>query len=362
MADLRQLLQESTRQPLALSSTGVDALQCLCQETIGRCWEAVVTPCCCAAIVVLWLALSPEKFPLQADTFGSAAGTAGKQKWALILPSSARVSELTYVTIVGTRYPELDTFQNDIIQFGNYLQGEQSTRGGFLPIFWDAPNSYIHASTDIGEVVDWIRGKFSVTKEGNKNLAVLHNRNKMVNAFATTEWVAGSDGAVLSRSVTSCAGMTAYLVLLAQTRVGFLSGGRGKSFHQLTQQEQNAQKEEAFARATVALTRAQQICIITGPLDMRGLVGAAAIMGCLKYGACFSGLDAQDQPVLQLRLKDEDLLEAPDDSAFLQSLRISCSRVNGVYPPLALVEAFITDDDSTPRVRRLHLNNLLWWT
>ena len=97
---------------------------------------------------MLWLALAPEKFPLQADTFGSAAGTAGKQKWSLILPSSARVSELTYVTIVGTRYPELDTFQNDIIQFGNYLQGEQSTRGGgFCPFF--GMHSYIHASTDI---------------------------------------------------------------------------------------------------------------------------------------------------------------------------------------------------------------------
>ena len=106
-----------------------------------RCWDAVATPCCCAAIAVLWLALAPEKFPLQTDTFGSAAGTAGKQKWSLILPSSARVSELTYVTIVGARYPELDTFQNDIIQFGNYLQGEQSTRGGFLPIFWDAQYS-----------------------------------------------------------------------------------------------------------------------------------------------------------------------------------------------------------------------------
>ena len=32
-----------------------------------------------------------------------------------------------------------------------------------------------------------------------------------------------------------------------------------------------------------------------GPLDMRGLVGAATIMGCLKCGACFSGLDANDQ-------------------------------------------------------------------
>ena len=353
VAGLRQLLHESTRQPLELSTGSITVLQGLCQETIGRNWDAGITPCCCAAIAVLWLALAPERFPLQADTFSRAAGIAGKQKWSLILPSSARVSELTYVTMIGTRYPELDNLQNDVIQFGNYLQAEQCTRGGFLPIFWDAPYSYINASTDIGEVVDWIKSKFLVAKEGD--LAVLHNRNKMVNAFATTEWVSGSGGAIISRSVTSCAGMTAYLVLLAQTRVGFLSGGRGKSFHQLTRQEQAAQKEEAFARATVALTRAQQICIIMGPLDMRGLVGAATIMGCLKYGACFSGLDDQDDPVLLIRLKDEDLLEAPDDSAFLQSLRFSCARVNGVYPPLALAEAFITEEDSAPRVRRLHL-------
>ena len=59
--------------------------------------------------------------------------------------------------------------------------------------------------------------------------------------------------------------------------------------------------------------------------------------------------------MLLFRLKDEDLLEAPDDSAYLQSLRFSCARVNGVYPPLALAEAFITEEDSAPRVRRLHL-------
>eukprot|EP00434_Breviolum_minutum_P032667 symbB.v1.2.028888.t1/scaffold3106.1/size66573/4 len=149
--------------------------------------------------------------------------------------------------------------------------------------------------------------------------------------------------------------MTAFLVLLAQTRVGFLSGGRGKSFHQLRAQEQASQKEEAYARATVALTRAQQICFIMGPLDMQGLVGAATIIGCLKYGASFSGLDEQEDPVFLIRLKDDDLLESPDDSAFLQSLRFSCARVNGVYLPLALGEAYITEEDSAPKVRRLHL-------
>ena len=131
VAGLRQLLQDSIRQPLKLSTDSITVLQQLCQETIGKCWDAATTPCCCAALAVLWLALAPEKFPLQADTFSCAAGTAGKQKWSLILPSSARVSELTYVTIVGTRYPELDTLQNDIIQFSNYLQkGNNAPRVG----------------------------------------------------------------------------------------------------------------------------------------------------------------------------------------------------------------------------------------
>ena len=352
MAGLSQLLEECTKQPLGLSTGSVKVFQDLCKETIGGCWVAGITSCCCAAIAVLWLALAPERFPLQADTFRCAAGTAGKQKWSLILPSSARVSELTYNTIIGTRYPELDNVQNDIIQFGNYLQAEQCTRGGFLPIFWDAPYSYIQACTDIGEVVDWITDKFVVHNKGD--LAVLHNRN-MVNTFTNTEWVSGSGGAIISRSVTSCAGMTAFLVLLAQTRVGFLSGGRGKNYYQLPAQEQASQKEEAYARATVALTRAQQICFIMGPLDMQGLVGAATIIGCLRYGASFSGLDEQEDPVFLIRLKDDDLLESPDDSAFLQSLRYSCARVNGVYPPLALVEAYITEEDNAPKVRRLHL-------
>ena len=235
----------------------------------------------------MWLALAPKRFPLQADTFNCAAGTAGKQKWSLIPLSSVRVSELTYVTIIGTRYPELDNIQNDIIQFGNYLQAEQCTR-----------------RTLYQSSVDWITDKFLV--HNKSDLAVLHNRNKIVNTFTNTEWVLGSDGAIISRSITSCAGMTAFLVLLTQTRVDFLSGGREKSFHQ-----QASQKEEIYGRATVALIRAQQICFIMDLLDMQGLVGAATIIGCLKYGASFSG--------------QKDSVFLIDDSAFLQSLSLSCS-------------------------------------
>ncbi len=99
----------------------------------------------------------------------------------------------------------------------------------------------------------------------------------MVSTFGNSEWVTQSEGTVLSRSVTSCAGMRAHLVLLAETKVGFFSGWRSKPSHDLPPEEQQAQREEAYARATVALTRAQKLRLIMGPLDMRGLVGAATV-------------------------------------------------------------------------------------
>ena len=40
---------------------------------------------------------------------------------------------------------------------------------------------------------------------------------------------------------------------------------------------------------------------------------------------------------------------------FCKAYGFSCARVSGVYPPLSLVEAYITEEDSAPRVRRLHL-------
>ena len=50
--------------------------------------------------------------------------------------------------------------------------------------------------------------------------------------------------------------MTAHFVLLAQTKVGFLSGGRSRRMKELPEKEVLAQLEEVYARATVALTRA----------------------------------------------------------------------------------------------------------
>ena len=229
------------------------------------------------------MGLNQEKFPLLATTLQAAAGVSGSQRWALILPSSARVSLVTYTAVIAVRYPELDNVQNDLVCFGNYLLGEQATSGGFLPLFWDAPSAYMHAATDIGSAVDWLQSQVDLSSDENGCLAVLHNRNKMVATFGNSEWVTQSEGAVQSKSVTSCAGMTAHFVLLAQTKVGFLSGGRSRRMKELPEKEVLAQLEEAYARATVALTRAQKLCIIMFFFLNRWLHRISRILAVLGY-------------------------------------------------------------------------------
>ena len=137
------------------SKEDIVTLQLLCQEVGCPYHEELRSTACSVALVVLWMGLHQEKFPLLATTLQAAAGVSGPQKWALILPSSARVSLVTYTAVIAVRYPELDNVQNDLICFGNYLLGEQATSGGFLPLFWDAPSAYMHAATDIGSAVDW---------------------------------------------------------------------------------------------------------------------------------------------------------------------------------------------------------------
>ena len=351
---VKEMILETVGGARLSSASGITTLRTLCQEVGCSFHEELCIPVCCTALSVLWMALHKEKFPLLATSLQAAAGVAGKQRWALILPSSARVSLVTYTAVIAVRYPELDNLQNDTICFGNYLLGAQSTHGGFLPVFWDAPSAYMHAATDIGSAVDWVQSHYKLTSDENGCLAVLRNRNKMVTTFGNSEWATQSEGSVQSKSVTSCAGMTAHFVLLAQTKVGFLSGGRSKRMKELSHHEFLAQLEEAYARATVALTRAQKLCIIMGPLDMRGLMGAATVIGCLKYGAGVCGVH-DDNPSAEVYLKEKSIDAGPDDCAFLDSLRRSLNTPRGVYPPVAMAEIYCEDSRPLTRIRRLHL-------
>ena len=66
---------------------------------------------------------------------------------------------------------------------------------------------------------------------------------------------------------------------------------------------------------------------------MRGLLGAATVIGCLKYGAGVCGVYVNN-PSAEVFLKDGSLNDGPDDEAFLLSLRRSLKTARGVYPPV----------------------------
>ena len=155
---------------------------------------------------------------------------------------------------------------------------------GFLPIVWEVPGTDMEAADAVAVVTKYLRTLFEFRPDAAESLTVLHNRTNMVRVFGNSVTVKNSEGETRTRCVTSCAGSTSYMSVVAQTRRGFLSGGSASQTKNMTDQEKEIQLEEAYARATVALTRARRLCVLLCPLDQKGPIGAATILGCLQYG------------------------------------------------------------------------------
>ena len=181
------------RQLLTDGSAAIDpAVGQFWHELIGDSPPRLSTEIQRAAYAILWMGLRGEREGLPsmlATSFAEVAGVSGCEKWGLVLSSSARVSQVTYQTVVGVRYPELVTFNGTQWKFGKYVTQERPLRGGFLPIFWDVPRANIHAVEDIGAVVDWLTERCEFQADAKSNLAVLHNRNDMTNLFRASNWV-----------------------------------------------------------------------------------------------------------------------------------------------------------------------------
>ena len=104
----------------------------------------------------------------------------------------------------------------------------------------------------------------------------------------------------------------------------------------------------------MALTWARKMCVIFCPLDMKGLIGAATVMGSLMYGAghCWNGM-------INMHLQQSSSDACPSDDQFL--LQFDHVDVpNGTmaqrrYPPVALVECVADITQKHYKVRRLHL-------
>ena len=102
---LKLLLEEGEDDPT--ESEHITAVTQLWCEIFGDEPAWLDTRVCVTCFAILWLALKGEGVSSSvATTLDAAAGLAQRQKWGLILPSSARVSKLAHQTVIGVRYPE----------------------------------------------------------------------------------------------------------------------------------------------------------------------------------------------------------------------------------------------------------------
>jgi len=117
------------RQLLEGNSTAIDpAVEQTWHDLIGDSPPCLSREIQRAAFAILWMGLRGDREGLPsmlATSFAEAAGVAGRQKWGLVLSSSARVSQVTYQTVVGVRYPELVTFNGTSWNFGKFVTHER---------------------------------------------------------------------------------------------------------------------------------------------------------------------------------------------------------------------------------------------
>ena len=84
----------------------------------------------------------------------------------------------------------------------------------------------MHAVSDIGALVEWLQA----------NIEFGHDQ--------PTIWLYSAIKIVWSMSLdsASCAGMTAFMVVVAQTKVGFLTEGRGQRFRDISLKKRGIQR------------------------------------------------------------------------------------------------------------------------
>ena len=99
---------------------------------------------------------------IQAVLNSQTAGVSDIHAWGLMLPSSSRVSPVTYHAVVAVRYPDLCRQINDMWELGSFASGGLPNRPpGFQFVLWDT-NARINGlvATDLETLVSEVLTPF----------------------------------------------------------------------------------------------------------------------------------------------------------------------------------------------------------
>ena len=225
--------------------------------------------------------LLPMAGDLQAVLTSETAGVSSVHAWGLMLPSSSRVSPVTYHAVVAVRYPALCRLVNEMWELGSFASGGVPDKPpGFQLVLWDT-NAKINGlvAADLETIVSQIIPDFPQNVGFANGLFVMTTATDHKNNLNRSVLKKDNARTLRVETIANSAGGTAQVAIVAQPSIGFLNG-RFYSDGSPTEDT-----EDCLGRITVGLTRSKSLTVLVSPLDiMLGLMGMAQVVAAIAYG------------------------------------------------------------------------------
>ena len=257
-----------------------------------------------------------------------------------MLPSSSRVSPVTYHAVVAVRYPGLCREVNGGWELGSFASGGIPTRPpGSQMVLWDTnPSITGLVAADLEAIVGEVILDFADSIEYADGLFVMTTATDHKNNLNRTGLKRDNARRLRVETIANSAGGTAQVAIVAQPSTGFLNG---RFYADKTPTEDT---EDCLGRTTVGLTRSKSLTILVSPLDMLGLMGMAQVVATIAYGipGLRTGETTWSWP---------DFHSDPTQENLAQIQRWSLNQApDWTYPPLAIANQY--KDRHTKEIKR----------
>ena len=224
--------------------------------------------------------LLPMAGDIQAVLNSQTAGVSDIHAWGLMLPSSSRVSPVTYHAVVAVRYPDLCRKINGLWELGSFASGGLPDKPpGFQLVLWDT-NARINGlvATDLETLVSEVLSPFPHNAGFADGLFIMttatDHKNNLNRSVLKRDYVR----TLRVETIANSAGGTAQVSIVAQPSIGFLNT---KYYSNGSPTEDT---EDCLGTITVGLTRSKSLTLLVSPLDMMGLMGMAQVIAAIAYG------------------------------------------------------------------------------
>ena len=290
--------------------------------------------------------LLPMAGDIQAVLNSQTAGVSDIHAWGLMLPSSSRVSPVTYHAVVAVRYPDLCRQINGLWELGSFASGGLPDKPpGFQLVLWDT-NARINGlvATDLETLVAEVLTPFPHNAGFADGLFIMttatDHKNNLNRSVLKRDYVR----TLRVETIANSAGGTAQVSIVAQPSIGFLNT---KYYSNGSPTEDT---EDCLGRITVGLTRSKSLTLLVSPLDMMGLM-VAQVIATIAYG--IRGLR---RGKTTWRWPDFDPDPVQENLAQLSRWSLNSAPTWG-FPPLAIANQYY--DQQADEVKRARYRLIL---